>query len=144
MRVQSKPPRQIPHIVSSEYQRQHRRAQITKFQQHNIPVVEDEIEELQHQNGYLQQIIFKGGKSAAVKAIYTKTPFIQHSSIPQLLGCQLNDEGYIKVDPAQKTSVPGVFACGDNTTRLRTVANSVAMGTTAGMMVNKELIEEEF
>jgi thioredoxin reductase len=38
----------------------------------------------------------------------------------------------------------GVYACGDNTTRLRTVANVVAMGTTAGMMVNKELIAEEF
>ncbi len=37
-----------------------------------------------------------------------------------------------------------VFACGDNSTRMRTVANSVSMGTTAGMMVNKELIEEDF
>ena len=99
---------------------------------------------MQHQNGYIQHIIFKGGKSAAVKAIYTRTPFIQHSSIPEMLGCQLNDDGYIKVDPAQKTSVHAVFACGDNTTRVRTVANAVAIGTTAGMMVNKELIEEIF
>lgn len=118
--------------------------QTTKLQQHNIAIVEDEIEKLQHQNGYLQHIIFKGGKSTAVKAIYTRTPFVQHSSIPQELGCQLNEDGYIEVNPAQKTSVNGVFACGDNTTRVRTVANSVAMGTTAGMMVNKELIEEDF
>jgi hypothetical protein len=27
---------------------------------------------------------------------------------------------------------------------MRTVANAVAMGTTAGMMANKEIIEEEF
>ena len=118
--------------------------QTTKLQQHKIAIVEDEIEKLQHNNGYLQQIIFNGGKSVAVKAIYTRTAFVQHSSIPQLLGCQLNEDGYIEVNPAQKTSVPGVFACGDNTTRVRTVANSVAMGTTAGMMVNKELIEEDF
>ncbi len=118
--------------------------QTIKIQQHNIPVVEDEIEKLQHQNGYLQQIFFQGGKLAPVTAIYTQTPFTQQSSIPQLLGCQLNDDGYIEVDPAQKTSVRGVFACGDNTTRVRTVANSVAMGTTAGMMLNKELIEEDF
>lgn len=37
-----------------------------------------------------------------------------------------------------------IFACGDNTTRIRTVANAVSMGTTAGMMVNKELILEAF
>jgi thioredoxin reductase len=118
--------------------------QTSRLRQNNIAIVEDEIEKLQHHNGYLQHIIFKEGKSADVKAIYTRTPFIQNSSIPQILGCQLNDDGYINVDPAQKTSIQGVFACGDNTTRLRTVANSVAMGTTAGMMVNKELIEEDF
>jgi len=37
-----------------------------------------------------------------------------------------------------------VFACGDTTTHMRTVANSVAMGTTAGMMVNKEIVVEIF
>ncbi len=61
-----------------------------------------------------------------------------------ILGCELNDDGYIKVDPTQKTSVDGLFACGDNTSRMRTVATSMAMGTTTGMMANKELIEESF
>ena len=62
----------------------------------------------------------------------------------QTLGCEMNDDGYIKVDAFQKTTVPGIYACGDNTTRLRTVANAVAMGTTAGMMANREIVFEEF
>ncbi|MEO6136874.1 MAG: NAD(P)/FAD-dependent oxidoreductase [Ginsengibacter sp.] len=118
--------------------------QTKKLNQHNILIVEEEIENLEHQNGYVEQINFKNGKSKAVKAIYTRTPFAQQSLIPQMLGCQLNDDEYIKVDATQKTNVHSLFACGDNTTRLRTVANSVAMGTLAGMMVNKELIEEDF
>ena len=61
-----------------------------------------------------------------------------------MLGCELTPEGYIKTDPAQRTTVPGICACGDNTTRMRTVANAVAMGTTTGMMLNKELIDEMF
>ena len=44
----------------------------------------------------------------------------------------------------QKTNIYGVFASGDNTGRMRTVANAVSMGTTVGMMVNKELIDETF
>jgi hypothetical protein len=31
-----------------------------------------------------------------------------------------------------------------NVTRMRTVANAIAMGTTTGMAVNKELVEESF
>lgn len=43
-----------------------------------------------------------------------------------------------------KTTAKDVFACGDNATRIRTVANAVAMGTFTGMTVNKELVDERF
>lgn len=118
--------------------------QRAKLQHHKIDIIEDEIDKLEHKNGYLQHIIFKNGKKAPVKASYTRTPFVQHCPIPELLGSELNSDGYIKVDSYLKTNVHGVYACGDNTTRMRTVANAVAMGTTTGMMVNKELIEEQF
>jgi len=118
--------------------------QTLKLRKHNIRIDEREIEKFEHTDGYLQNIIFKNGIAASVKALYARSPFVQHCGIPELLGCELNDDGFIKVDPAQKTTIPGVFASGDNTTRIRTVANAVAMGTNAGMMVNKELIEEEF
>jgi thioredoxin reductase len=118
--------------------------QTLKLRKHNIRIEESEIEKFEHVDGYLQNIIFKNGIAASVKALYARSPFVQHCGIPELLGCELNDDGFIKVDPAQKTTIPGVFASGDNTTRIRTVANAVAMGTNAGMMVNKELIEEEF
>lgn len=111
---------------------------------HSIAIVETEIDALRHSNGYIQYVNFKDGTSQAIKALYTRVPFVQHCEIPLLLGCELTDEGYIRIDAMQRTTVPGVFACGDNTTRMRTVANAVAMGTTTGMMVNRELIIEEF
>ncbi|WP_255537137.1 hypothetical protein [Desertivirga brevis] len=43
-----------------------------------------------------------------------------------------------------ETTVEGVYACGGNASRMRTVANAVAMGTTAGMMVTKKIVFEEF
>jgi thioredoxin reductase len=115
-----------------------------KLQKHKINIIETEIEQLEHRNGYIQNIVFKVGKKAPVKALYTRLPFIQHSSIPSSLACELTPEGYLKIDAAQRTTVRGVYACGDNTTRIRTVANAVSMGTTTGMMVNKELIEDTF
>lgn len=118
--------------------------QSTTLHSHGIKIIETEIERLEHTDGQLRNIIFKDGTSSPAKALYAPSPFVQNSEIPTALGCALNDEGYIQTDPIQRTSVVGIYACGDNTTRIRTLANAVAMGTTAGMMVNKEIVLEEF
>jgi thioredoxin reductase len=118
--------------------------QTMKLHSHGIQVVEKEIAELAHISGKLQRINFKDGTTSSVNALYTRVPFQQHCRIPSSLGAELNVDGYIKVDASYKTTIDGVFACGDNTTRLRTVANAVSQGTTTGMMVNKELINENF
>ncbi|MEQ8684905.1 MAG: NAD(P)/FAD-dependent oxidoreductase [Imperialibacter sp.] len=118
--------------------------QTAQLHKHEINIVDDEILKLDQTNGYLNSIQFKTGKAELLTALYARLPFQQHCDIPKQLGCELGEEGYIKVDAAQKTSVSGVFACGDNVTRMRTVANAVSMGTTTGLMVNKELVEEEF
>jgi thioredoxin reductase len=118
--------------------------QTVKLESHRIDIIEDEIEELVHTNGSLHAIRFKNGNTASIQALYSRPTFVQHCSIAESLGCELNTDGYISVDPLQKTTVPGIFACGDNTTRMRTVANAIATGTTAGVMVNKMIIEEEF
>ena len=118
--------------------------QIDKLEKHHIKIVDKEVERLEHIDGYLQDIIFNDGTKSSVKAIYMRSPFEQHCRIPESLGCELTDDGYLKVDPFQETTVNGVFACGDNTTRIRTVANAVAMGTTAGITVSRKMIAEEF
>ena len=118
--------------------------QTTKIKSHAIKIIETEIEKLEHKNGHLQEIKFKNGTTTNIKALYARSPFEQHCRIPETFGCELTDDGYLKTDTFQKTTIPGIFACGDNTTRMRTVANAVAMGATAGMMVNKEMVFEEF
>jgi thioredoxin reductase len=118
--------------------------QTKKLESHHIKIVEQQIEAIEHTDGYLNQITFTTGDAVSLKAVYARPEFVQACGIPESLGCELNEEGYIKTDSAQRTSVPGVYACGDNTTKMRTVANAVSMGTTAGMMLNKEMILERF
>ena len=115
-----------------------------KLYQHKINITEKEVDRIEHKNGYIENIAFKDGTSAPVKALYARLPFVQQSSVPESLGCEISAEGYLKTDGAQSTTIPGVFACGDNASRLRTVANAVSMGTATGLMVNKALIEEDF
>jgi thioredoxin reductase len=118
--------------------------QIAKLEEHRIKIIEKKVERFEHSNGHLKKVVFHDGTTANLTAIYAPTPFAQHCIIPASLGCELTEEGYIKIDTFQETSVAGVFACGDNSARMRTVANAVGMGTSAGMMVSKKMIFEEF
>jgi thioredoxin reductase len=118
--------------------------QMERLRGHNIELVEDEIRSISHKDGFMDKLVFKNGNEKELKTMYSKRPFEQHSSLAERLGCELTDEGYIRISPFHRTTVDGIFACGDNVTRMRTVANAISMGTTTGMMVNKELIEETF
>lgn len=118
--------------------------QTQKLKDNNIEIVESEIEKFEHNNGQIQNIIFKDGSKTAIKAIYARPAFEQHCTISTELDCELNEHGYIQVDAFQKTTISGIYACGDNTTFMRSVANAVAMGTLAGAMINREIIEDEF
>jgi thioredoxin reductase len=118
--------------------------QSTKLQSNNINIIEDEIEQIRHTDGYVEAIVFRNGRTTPIKAMYTRPGFKQHSEIPKSLGCELTDEGYINIDLGFRTSIPGVYACGDNVTRLRTVANAIAMGTTTAITLNKDMILESF
>jgi thioredoxin reductase len=115
-----------------------------QLRSHRIQVIEKQITQLDHAKGYVRHIEFIDGSVAPLKALYAKLPFTQHSGIPQSLGCELSDDGYIRVDVNQETNIKGVYACGDSTNKLRTVAQAVATGTAAGMMLSKQLIMEAF
>ncbi|MDQ0593030.1 thioredoxin reductase [Chryseobacterium ginsenosidimutans] len=114
-----------------------------KFTQNKINIVEDEIEEVVHENGQIEKLIFKNGKEIPLQVLYAKLPFEQNINVEDL-GLELAEHGFIKIDHFHKTNIDGVFACGDNVTMMRSVANAVAQGNFTGAIVNKELSEEEF
>jgi thioredoxin reductase len=118
--------------------------QLASLKRRSITINQKQVERFDHTNGKLEQILFSDGTSEKIKAIYSRNPFTQHCQIPQILGCEPTEDGYIKVDKHMETSIKGVYACGDNVTKVRTVANAVASGTTAGMMASKSLISEQF
>ena len=114
------------------------------LKKHQIEIIEDEIESVEHENGYVQQIIFKKQSKLIVKAIYFRPPFEQHCLIPESLGCEMTEQGLIKVDIMQKTTIPGIYASGDCVIQARSVAMAVSSGSFAGASINRELIEEAF
>lgn len=89
-------------------------------------------------------MVLQDGSKHKVSAIFARVDFRQHSDIAEQLGCELTEQGFVQIDEFQKTTVPGVFAAGDNTTMFRAVAVATAAGTKAGAIMNKVLIDESF
>jgi thioredoxin reductase len=118
--------------------------QAEKLRRHNIPIVENEIRSFEHKNGQIQNIVFDDNSKTSIKAIYARPEVTQHSDLASLLGCQLTEQGRVKVDTSQKTTIEGVFACGDCSNASRDIALAVSSGVIAGGTCNKELVLEEF
>lgn len=114
------------------------------FKAQHIQIIEEEISFIEHQSGQIEKIVFRDGSSKSFECAYAAVPFEQNSKIAESLGCGRDENGYIVVDGMQKTTVDGVFACGDNSTFMRSVANAVNSGNTAGAMINGELSRINF
>jgi thioredoxin reductase len=118
--------------------------EITKFNQHKINITEDKVAEIIHKDGQLEKIYFKDGTERNFRALYAAVPFLQHTELPQSLGCNLTESGLLEINGTQETSVPGIYACGDNSNVLRSIANAVYSGNFAGAVLNKVLTDEQF
>ena len=117
--------------------------QAEKLSSKNIQIIDKEILKVNHSEGKVESVEFADNSKAKVKALYARPDFEQHCKIPIDLGCEINEQGLLKVDAFQKTTVKNIYACGDNCA-MRSLALAVSTGTMAGVVANKELIEEEF
>lgn len=110
----------------------------------NIEIVEKKIEGFEHRNGQIKNIIFEDQTKNPLKALYASPAVKQQTELPKELGCEFTDHGRVKVDLFQKTNMEGIYAAGDNSSLGRAIAIAVSAGSVAGVMLNKELIAEEF
>ncbi len=118
--------------------------EVKTLHKHGVKMVHHNVMAIEHKNGYLHKVVLDNGDKISFSAVYAGVPFEQSSNIPESLGCELTEQGFIKTDHFQKTTVSGVFACGDNSIRMRSVAQAVASGNLAGAMANMELSKESF
>lgn len=111
-----------------------------KIEDMNIMINEKVISEIEHKNGEIQHIVFSDGNTSPLAALYARLPFRQHCDIPEQLGCEMTEHGFIKINDFKQTSISGIYAAGDNTSMMRAVSAAVAAGGMAGAMINRDII----
>ncbi|MBA4275065.1 MAG: thioredoxin reductase [Alphaproteobacteria bacterium] len=83
-------------------------------------------------------VVLTDGTTCEVAALFVKPVQVQRSSLPQAMGCSINERGFIAADGWGRTSVPWVYAAGDAAGAYAQLASSVAAGLHAAVIINAD------
>jgi len=100
------------------------------------------IERLRAGTSGLEAIELADGRAVPRDALFVHPPQRQIDLVGTL-GLALDDDGYVAIDPMKReTSVPGIYAAGDLTTRGQAAILAAAAGMQAAAAINVELTME--
>lgn len=112
------------------------------FQRAGIHAAPQRIARLVQQQGVLSSVELADGTRVPCDALFAHPPQAQVALV-QALGLALDEHGFVQVDPMRKeTSVPGIYAAGDLTTRMQAAISAAAAGTQAAAAINGDVMME--
>lgn len=83
------------------------------------------------------------GKILQMAGLFTQPTTTVNSPLAQQLGCQFEQGplgAFIQTTATKETTIPGVFACGDNARMAGSVAIAIGDGSLAGAMAHQSLL----
>ena len=113
------------------------RERLTRFA---ITVIEKPIAALESTDTQIQAVRFADGTSLRCDALFIRPESTHRTIFAHDLGCKINEHNVVQVDLRGRTSIEGVYAAGDLSSPIRSVAIAVAQGAAAGYGINAELM----
>ncbi|MBM7839209.1 thioredoxin reductase [Alkalihalobacillus xiaoxiensis] len=115
------------------------------FLKREIAIMEEAIIELEGTNGQLETVHFQDGTSVKRSGGFVETKLVQATSLAEAAGCEQTDIGGIKTDEFGRTTVAGLFACGDTALKAPPqLILAAADGSKVASRVIGDLIDEDF
>jgi thioredoxin reductase len=114
-----------------------------RLARHDVRVIEKKILRLEGVPPQLERIVFEDGAGVDRTALFFSTGNVQRSELIAQLGCELNARGAVKTKKRQRSSVRGVYVCGDAAEDSQYAVIAAAHGARAAMEINEELIKED-
>ena len=115
-----------------------------KLTRSGIRVVEQPIATLESAGTQLRAIRFADNTSLACDALFIRPKTAHRTSFARDLGCQIDEGDVVRVDLRGRTSTEGVYAAGDISSPMRSVAIAVAQGAAAAYGINADLVDRDY
>ncbi|WP_342492788.1 NAD(P)/FAD-dependent oxidoreductase [Bacillus sp. FSL H8-0516] len=111
---------------------------------HSIQIIDVPIVSIDHDNGQLRSLQLANGETVKREGGFVASEFKQSAPFAEKLGCKMTKNAGIETDILGRTTVSGVFACGDNLGGRAQLVLAAAAGSQTGMGVIHEIVQEEF
>ncbi len=119
-------------------------AQRDRLDRAGIKVTEQPIARLESTDTQLAAIHFEDGSRLACDALFIRPQTSHRTSFALDLGCEVDEHNAVRVDPRGRTNTAGVYAAGDLSSPMRSVAFAVAQGAAAAYGINADLVERDY
>lgn len=118
--------------------------QLARMQALGIPIVQTPVTAMDSdEGGRLRHIHLDDGETLDRDALFFHIGWQFRNDLARRLGCQLNDNGSIAVDPSQATTVDRVYAAGNCADPRALVPAAAGSGATAAVAINARLSVED-
>ena len=107
----------------------HRRA----LERHGIEVIEDKVARFELDDGSMTHAVLDSGRHVPAHRAFFSIAHEPRTELAELLGCSLDEQGYVEVGAHGETSVENVYAVGDMTPGEQLVQTAAAEGAIAGI-----------
>jgi thioredoxin reductase len=119
-------------------------AQREKLTRLGIQVIEQPIAALESAGTQIQAVRFVDGTALGCAALFIRPKTTHRTSFARDLGCKVDEHNVVLVDLRGRTSIAGIYAAGDISSPMRSVAIAVAQGAAAAYGINADLIDQDF
>jgi thioredoxin reductase (NADPH) len=108
-----------------------------KLEEFGIPAIDGPVTDVRLESDKI--VLVTSGGEHRFDSVYPALGSDVHSSLAEMVGVKLAEEGCIKVDDHQRTSVQGVYAAGDVVKGLDQISHAMGEGGVAATTIRNDL-----
>ena len=108
-----------------------------------IGVVEGTVQRLVVEDDRLTGVELDEGRIVGRAAVFVRPRFVPDTDLFVSLGCDLDDDGWVRADGQGRTTVPGVSVAGNVANPRAQVITAAGEGSAAAIALNADLVDDD-
>jgi thioredoxin reductase len=108
-----------------------------------IRVVEGTVQRLLVEDDQLTGVELEHGRVVRRTAVFVRPRFVPSTDLLVSLGCELDDDGWVRTDAVGRTTVPGVSVAGNVANPRAQVITAAGEGSSAAIALNADLVDDD-